>query len=212
LVYLNEKNVLVPDNISLIRSVFLSNYNSKLKEHFDLKFKDTQLIRRYPVLVDEISDSESDEDIDQFNDTLSFLYREELNPLQLDLFDVIYFTPYQKLELIRTCHTTNICAINEAKLAYNKYEYYQFLATCSTITYNYFKFFNAFNSKFFDGINIELAPYAYEDLARELHDMTYRHLFNIFNTNFNLFNNHIASLLLANKVNTSKKKFKHNQA
>lgn len=202
-IYFNQKNILSLDNISKIRIHFLLNYNYSFKEYFNSKFLDIDATNNKEVLmIDKLQKTS----ITYFNGNVSYLFRSSSNPFNLDIFDIIFSQPSDLLESSRILPFQDISNNVREQLYYNKYEYYQFLVSRSNISYTFFKLCDAFNNNFFFGVPVSLEYYLYEDLSNDFLNTVQVSMFDIFDTNFNLFNKHVASLLIDNKVNDFKKK------
>ncbi len=203
-IYLNEKNILSLNNMSKIRIPFLLNYNSSAKERFNSKFLDVDAI----IKDDETMLTESVDScyITYFNRNVAKLFRRSVNPYNFDIFDMIFFTPVESIELSKIAPVIGISSSMREKLYYNRYEYHQFEFSRSEVSYIFFKLCDVLNNNFFFDIPVEFGERLYEEMSNTFLHNIQTSMFGIFDTNFNLFNRHVASLLIDNKVNNFKKK------
>ena len=131
-----KKNMLSLNNIDTINDVFLLNYGTLYKDHAELKFCDnSRLISNYIADVNYPTNA-----VHQKNliNNIRTLYKFDINPLFLDVLDVINFNSKIKLFASPVCDN-NILYSDLINLAKYKFELYQFLFSCSVVTYTMFK-------------------------------------------------------------------------
>ena len=135
-----KKNMLSSNNFVTIHDVFLLNYNVLAKGCFELKFCDTSTLNSNFIVDSNFPTNNTK----IFINNIKNLYKYEINPLFLDVLAVIKFNSKIKLFYNNVYDNTNptIMFSNLMDFAKYKFELYQFIYSCSIVTYNIFKILN----------------------------------------------------------------------